>query len=461
MEVQGYSPVIILLVLGIGIPLAVLRPYYAFLFALLVVTAGNVARFNQTRMPGLGPVMNMSDSCLAVMLGAFFFDRIARKKPVHIPQVVGLLLLVTTIGALQSFWKLGWTYETFRAYRWALDLPVGFLLGANMVTTSQRTRRLILTLLVGSILSAGQHVLFAASLWHSMSLSMDDYAQMRSISYGGMAVAFLIATAVWRFPRTVDRQAVYLIIGTIFLASIFLNQTRSVWVPMVATVPCLMVLFGGRYLVRQTARLGLMFCLVILVFAVAIQRAMPGISPGQLVAERFEVLASADPQLESHTGTRKRDFQVEMGEWWKGTLVFGRGLWFFQTIENPAQGPGHIAFAHLGYITYTAQLGIIGLLVYGIWLPWSVLCSGRRLWHRAVSPPARYLAVFGTGSIIYVSIEFMMSGSFLAAGSCVVGVVYGGMWALAHEVARNDCLAAVEAGQQVCLGSSQGRFATA
>ena len=47
MAVEGYPQAVLFLVLGMGILLAILRPYTAFLFAVLLLTAANVANVQQ------------------------------------------------------------------------------------------------------------------------------------------------------------------------------------------------------------------------------------------------------------------------------------------------------------------------------------------------------------------------------------------------------------------------------
>ena len=160
MEIQGYPQFVILVVLGIGIPLAMLKPYKAFLLAVVLLTAGNATIFNQTRTSLLGPYLNLGDACLLVSIVALFFDRYRYKKPLRVPQVVPLILFALTISALQSFWKLGWTYETARAYRWALELPIAFFIGANLVDTPARAKALIGALLCGAVLAALQHLYY-------------------------------------------------------------------------------------------------------------------------------------------------------------------------------------------------------------------------------------------------------------------------------------------------------------
>jgi hypothetical protein len=444
MEVQGYSPVLILILLGVGIPLAVVRPYRALLLALTVVTAGNVPRFNQTRLPGLGPFFNMADACLLVMAAAFFFDRIARKKPVRIPQVVGLLILVIGIGAIQSIWKLGWTYETLRAFRWALELPVSIFLGANLVTSSRRAKFLIAALLCANTLSVAQHLLFVVSLWHTMSLTMENYAAMRTIAYGGLSGSFLLTAVVWKPPATRRKRGLLLALGVLYLTGLFLNQTRSLWLVLAGAVPCLMILFRVRFRLRQV----LMYCLLLYVvgtgLAYGMRRAMPGIDPVRLVQERFGSLLNPNTRSGSQTATRSREFDVEMSQWFEGTLVFGRGLYFFQTIENRPEGGKYIAFGHLGYVTYLAQLGLVGLIVYGFYLPLSVIRDGRSLWWRSGSPAVRYLGLLGTASMVHLWIGFLVGSNLLGAGTMIIGVIYGSMWGMARQVASVHYAEALE-----------------
>jgi hypothetical protein len=130
------------------------------------------------------------------------------------------------------------------------------------------------------------------------------------------------------------------------------------------------------------------------------------------------------------TDTRKRAFEVEMDNWYHGTLVFGRGLRFFQTIENPEDPQKHIGFGHLGYVTYLSQLGLIGLFVYGFYFPISVIQNGLWLWRFIDLPVLRYVALLGVASITCLSIMFIMSAQFLSPGYFAPAVLYGSMWFL-------------------------------
>jgi hypothetical protein len=133
------------------------------------------------------------------------------------------------------------------------------------------------------------------------------------------------------------------------------------------------------------------------------------------------------------TATRENAFRAEFGDWMGGTLVFGRGLSYYQNVDNPEDDARHIAFGHLGYVTYLSQLGLIGLLVYGIYFPLSIIHDGRFLWRHALFPAVRYLGLLTTASVLSMSIAFVMSSSFLAVGVTGTGAIYGAAWSMARR----------------------------
>jgi len=432
-EIQGYPAIFIIITLALGIPLAILKPYEAFLLSILLLTAGDAVMFNRTRTTLLGPYLNLGDVCVLVAIMALFIGRYYTKEPLRIPQVVALLLFVLIIAAVQSFYKLGWTYETARAFRWALDVPIAFLVGVNLVTSTKRAKKLIGALVIGAMIAALQHLFFAWSIWSSKSLSMETYNLMRTITFwaGCMPSAFLLTAVVWKLPADPVKKALFLSLGVLFLATIFLNQTRSLWIATVATVPLLLVLFKKKHRLLSMVRLGVLIIAIFFVMGLVCQRVLPGLDVFELATERIERLLERDATT-TGTATRERAFVAETDGWLKGTLILGRGLCFFQTIENP-KDEKHIAFGHLGYVTYLSQLGLIGLLIYGLYFPLTVVRSGLWLWRFGDLPVLRYVGLLGTASVICLSIMFTMSAQFLSPGYFGPAVLYGSMWSLSRS----------------------------
>ncbi len=292
--VESYPQFAIFVVLGIGIPLAMLKPYKAFLLVVLLLTAGNAATFNQTRTVTLGSYFNLSDACVLIALTALLFDSLYGRKPLRLPQVVPLLLFVLSIAACQSFYRLGWTYETARAYRWGLQMPIAFLIAANLVTSEARAKQLLGVLLCGAILAIMQHLFFISRVWSLRSLNMQNYRLIRTIAYkgGGMSAAFLLTGLIWKVPTGILKKGLYVIAGVLFLATLLLAQSRSVWFATAGAVPCLLVLFKRRNRVMNVIRFGLIAILIVFVTTWVVQYLMPGFDLLDMTTHRIKLLLS-------------------------------------------------------------------------------------------------------------------------------------------------------------------------
>ena len=434
MNAEGYPQTILILTLAIGIPVSFLRPYTGLLLAVLFLTAGNAPAFNQTRTDLLGPYLNLGDAFLIIALTAMFFENLRTNKPLLIPKVVPLMLFILIIAACQSYWNLGWTYETARALRWALETPIAFLLGANMVTSEERAKKLIIALLCGAILAATQHLFFVFTTWIAKSFALNIHQLIRTISYSAGAVpsAFLLTGVIWKMPKNLRHKIILLIIGILLLASLLLSQTRSVWIATIGAVPFMLILFKKRNRIIYIMK----FVTILIIMALAIgwisERVLPGLDILKTTSDRIKLLMEKDVKA-IQIGTRERAFKAETGHWLDGTLIFGRGLYYYQSIPNPKKMIEAIAFGHLGYITYLSQMGLIGLFIYGVYFQLMVYKNGRWLWWNGGSTVLRYTGLLGSSSIICLSIMFLMSSSFLILGYFAPCVLYGSMWSLVRN----------------------------
>ena len=68
MEPNGYPSFILYLILLVGIPLALSRPFKAFLMITFVLAAADANAFTYTRTKFLGPYFNANDACLLIVL---------------------------------------------------------------------------------------------------------------------------------------------------------------------------------------------------------------------------------------------------------------------------------------------------------------------------------------------------------------------------------------------------------
>ncbi len=346
------------------------------------------------------------------------------------PQVVLLMLAVVTVGAVQSLWQFGFSQDTMRACRYAVEMPLTFFLGANMITSSERATILIRALLIAAILAAVQHVLFVGHVWWTQSLSMESYHLMRTIGFSAayMPAVFLLSWTLWKRPMRLLHPCWQMTVVLLFVASVFLNQTRSLWIAMAVGVFVAALFFRASHRLKRVLVIAIVLLTSAVILTALCRAVLPGLDPLTIAADRTGSLLHGKDM-----GTRQRGFQVETREWFHGSLVFGRGLAFYQDIHNPKGGAGRIAFAHLGYITYLSQLGLIGLLVHGLYLPLDVLRSTRRLWTYRESSDLRYLGLLGGISVICLSIMFAASSHFLAIGYEAAGILYGAAWVLSRR----------------------------
>ena len=432
-EIVGYSPILIFITLTVGLILAVLRPYEAFLLATLLIGGGDTHKFNMTRTGLLGPYFNLTDACVVVAFAALMFDCLSSKKWVRLPLMVMLILLVLYIAALQSFINIGLTYETLRALRWAIQFPLAIFLAANFVTDSRRVRLLVGTLLATAMTSVILHLLYITNVRSSLALSMGNYHVVRTISFmsGMLAPTFLLSGTVWRLPRKNLFKIILFVVGGLLLMSIVLNQTRSVWIATIAAVPFILLIFQQSRRIPSLFRFATIMLAVVIITVVITRWFVPEIDFGDMVKSRLYVLSDTVAS-DGSVGTRARGLKVEMRSWFEGTWILGRGLYFFQTLDqgDPNIPNSWIGFGHLGYVTYLSQFGLIGIFVYGIYLPFYVIRDSRHVWFSDCLPAERYVALLAGSCMIFYSILFIMSSSFLGLGTFVPGILNGAVWNL-------------------------------
>jgi hypothetical protein len=448
MDIEGYSPMLLLLALGLGVPYAIVRPYRAFLAVVFFLTSANFHRFNRTRLPGLGPYLNLWDALALVACVALLNDLLQRRERAHIPGVFLLLVGVVTIGACQSFWKLGWTYQTLSIFRHALDVPIGFLLGSNLVCTRERARGFYVALLAGAVAAGLQHIFFSITQWRLMALSMARVDKVRTISYmaGHLAPAFVVSWLVWRVRGGAGRKIACLGAALILAASIFLEQTRTVWISMLGAYPILLLMTRAHVTPAALKKAVVALVLILLVFGLC-EAMLPGFDAGRLVAERVAAIFKQDYQRADVS--RLNALRVEVGHYLQGTLVFGRGLAFFQTLESYSdlEYRWRVAFGHMGYATYLSQLGLVGLVLYGVYFPLRVGSDGYNLACGEDGEAVRKCGQLACASIVFFVIAAISSAHLLAPVFLPTAILFGAVWRLARpELMDRDQLSIVRNG---------------
>lgn len=414
--IQQYPESFIYIAILIGGMLALFQPYRAFLFAVFSISALDLNAAVLTRT-FLGPYLNLFDVFILVMLLALAVHLLVQKRPLVLPRPVIWIFIVWIMGTILGLWELGRRYEILRASRWVLNFPIAFLVAANLVSDVDRAERLVLTVFFGALLTSIQHVVGV----HGDSSNTLLLRRMGFIFSPG--IYLLVATTQNQFfkKRAGYIRILFFLGVPIFAISLLLSSTRSLWISVIAAPLILAFLLGKLDGMPRIMTMGLIIVLlVMLVFPVV----LPSLDPVNLVYSRYETLRDEALRYQS-TRTRVAVARVETQAWLEGNWLIGRGLGFHWADEYYSVFGKEVAWGHLGYIAYLARLGLVGLFVYGIYVPLSGIRAARRLYLNSSDDTLRELASLGLACFIVNSVAHSMSGSYLQLGSVISGLLFG------------------------------------
>jgi len=128
----------------VGVPLAIGRPKSVLAMTSFVVAAFPMGDLAQIRT-GLGAYFNIFDLLtLLVLLGTVI--EVFRQDDLPIPAAVWMTVSVIAIAAIQSIARLGVTYDTIRAARWALTFPVFYFAASVLIDDEKAARSILIAL---------------------------------------------------------------------------------------------------------------------------------------------------------------------------------------------------------------------------------------------------------------------------------------------------------------------------
>lgn len=444
MENAGYAIIVLYLLLLIGLPLAVLKPFKAFLIVVFLISAAGTTEFTYARISALGPYFNANDACLIVSIIAMIsYVKITEKKIVF-PIVTRWIFLVLFIGFFQSWYLIsGFHYEVLRSLRYAISMPIYFIVAATMVNSEGKVRLLLVMLFLGSIFSAFEHIFFVRSVVNQTAsdISID---QFRTIEFRSPGLWILLSSIVW-LPnlKGILNHKMLVAGGSLFAVSVLLNQTRSIWISSIAAIPLVFMLFPQKKAVKRAVIISLLLPVLFIGMLAIIHLATPSIKVDNIIAQRLTTLTDASNRSES-TMTRQNDFERETTEWLRSTLVFGCGLVYFAPYYLDYYRGYRVAWGHLGHLSILTQLGIVGLFVFSIYLPIKIIQAARKLW-RENSQEIKFLGLLGGMCMVWSWICFFMSDSFLGYTHFTDGIIFGSVWSqvralkVSREAESADC----------------------
>lgn len=436
-----FSAAGVTVVLCIGAFLLIVRPYWAFLFSVLVPVGLSIKTMVFSRFPGLGPYFNLYDASLLIAVAATTVEVLRGRTRWRLPGVSLAMMMVLIVGFINTTATFGFAYETLRALRWGLNVPLLIILGASMVTSQERLRQLLAVAFAGAVGAELQHlvlvVLGNSADVGTMQLRSTLFTLSRSESWL-IAGPLLLSGRVWR-------PALQVFAGSVFLLANLSHQTRSIGIGIAGAMLVYYLWFApARYRYRKLRY-------VVAVFAVTFIVAIPQLSLSDLAsnyADRFRQALTAG-QDDRSAEARRLAFHIETRDWMAGNLLIGRGLDYFHIYGAGVEGETQEAgFGHLGYITYLSQVGIFGFLVYALWFPLSVLLRARKLMlNVGATDTTRYAASLTIAAMLFSVISFVFSNHFLAT-HILIGVLAGAVHGL-----RTDAVVAPTVVRRASLGA--------
>lgn len=405
-------------ILAFGAVLSLLKPYWGVLFGILLSVGMNARTLVFSRLPGMGAYFNMADACAIVCLAGAAADCLARRQRLTVPKVPLAIIVVLLLGFSNTTIVFGYSYEALRAVRWAASIPLFYIIAANVVTSERRAKLLVLVAFVGAVAAELQHV-YSVSVMLDPSLNNEETLRTTAYMFAH-SECWLVAGPLF-IAGKMRKPFVQLGAASLFLVGNTLHQTRSVAI----AAGCALLVYYGWFL--SGSLVGKVRRLVVVAVAVALGLlvAIPTMGLGGFAdsySERMSRVSSGD----SSTRSREVAVDAEFSDWMDGNILVGRGLGYYFAPEIGSERSGDdVAYAHVGYVTYLSQLGVVGLLVYGVWFPFSSIAMARRV--RAnphLGPWSRHLAGLSGAVFLFCVFGFAMSGSFLTP-DVLIGVLGG------------------------------------
>jgi hypothetical protein len=435
----GY-PVVIFYAIGvIGFVLVFYRPYSAFLFSVFCLSARNFHAAVFTRTLYLGYFFNLNDLLLWIAVFASLFDLSQRKKGIWAPKILLAIFALIFLGGFQSLFSQGIEEEVLRSIWQSGIFPILFLVSTNMVDNEKRVQYFYWTLFFGALLASIQHLIFIRNVTSYELYS--GVAELRTISYIISGGLFLAIGSLFTEPdKSIGRLGVLVFYFGVALIglSYVLSLTRGLYVYIIVALLIL------PFLLRKDSKYykSVYFITLIVVFALFITKIVfPNLELGQILNERFESFIYKDTLYESYE-TRWLGAQTEINLWLNSSIILGVGSSLPPEIIYQARyGPYQtVALSHVGFTTYLAHFGILGVLLYGIVLPVVTIRVARKYYNGHLGGYGKKIAVISIACTLLDLIGLLWSHHHLGATSHMMGLIYGATWGLHHGGIHNKKL---------------------
>lgn len=405
-----FNEIILFIIIIMGSIIAIKKPYWGYLFALFLPIALSIPTMTFSRFSSLGSYFNLYDASLLIVIISLISETKLTNTPYRWPNLPFAMMGVLILGFGITTAQFGFRYETLRALRWGIDIPLFFLAAFVMLRDERRHSALLIVLVGGAVVAEAQHLYFV--LTNPSLMVESEVSLLRSTMFGLSNSLPLLLAGFYLVGRTVKWLWLQIAIGALFLVVAISTQTRSWALGLIGGLFLSTIFLSKLDPIRWRKNLVLVITLTLGMTIILPFFNLSGAARN--LQSRFHGLVEGEAEA---SNGRNEAAAAELGDWMNTNLavvVAGNGLDYFTTkYQLGVSELGNIAFGHLGYLTYLSQLGIIGFLIYGVWFPMAVIRRAATVFRHSFLPSTRYLAVLAAASFFFCIVTFFFSGSFL------------------------------------------------
>lgn len=423
----GYPILILYLVAAIGFALILIRPYWAFLFSVFCLAGRNYHAAVFTRLSFAGPYLNLNDLLLWIAVFSMLAEIAHRKRKLIAPGILVVIVVLIFIGDLQSVMKYGLITQVLRRLWSTAVFPVLFLAAANMVNNGKQASQFFWAMVAGTTMAATQHMAFLGHAFYLQFLT--GGAQFRTISYimsGGLflLIAELSEPSERKAKRKVRwlRYAALSVIGLSYVMSL----TRGLYIYALISLLVFPFILRGRFVLSKKV---VLFGILFIGIMIAVQIILPGVGLSRIVSDRLGTFDTRDEFVDSYR-TRLAGLRTELDIWMNDSpWILGVGSSLspeYETATEESTG----SLYHVGATTYLAHYGIIGLLIFGLMLPFGTIKIARFYYFSHVTFSQSRIALIAIAASLMDLVGLAWSHDHLTAKTQISGLVYGAIWGL-------------------------------
>ncbi len=407
-ELYGYPQFVLDAGLLLGVCLAVFSPRMLFFAVLTALITADWKDYVYSRYERTGYYLNIFDLLIAFGLISAFLQNRKGKQPIEFLWYLASADIA--LGFLISYTKLGTSYDVLRLSRYALNMPLLWLIGQRCINTRVDARIVLYIVVFGCFVQSVRQCLYVA-FFENMEAKETSWRTIRFLNAGFVVVPFFFLLK--SFNKSLAFKVFLHVSLSVSAVALVLMQTRSFWIPQV-----LLMLVGGWVLVG-----GRLFKYLIptAVGLFVFWFVFTSLAPNQVDIVSL-VLHGRITDFSSGHG-REEAIYYELLAWMDGNFVFGQGLAFMYSHEYV--NLNDVGWGHNGYTAYLSTLGIVGFVLFGILIPKRALVSARSLWNHADEE----LQLFGlmTGCLIWILIiESMLTPGLLSGIPYSLNVIFLG-----------------------------------